>query len=291
MLIADGLSCTLDGRDLLSDVNVRLESGEILAILGPNGAGKSTLLKLLAREMTPTRGRVELNGRDLAQWSALALARQRAVLPQSESLRFPFDVRQVVSLGRYPWSAVSTDVERRIVAEAMEATGVSHFADRIYTTLSVGERARVQLARVLAQIWESAVGQTRYLLLDEPTASLDLAHQHEVLAAVRRFAARGAGVAMVLHDLNLALQYADRVLLMKGGRIEVAGPVHEALNANDIERVFDVDVDFVRRSDADGFWIAPRPHRRREHPGRVPGSPDLGAPGVVAGAPGVVAKK
>lgn len=263
MLVAQDISYAIDGHQLLAEASLQLAGGEVLAILGPNGAGKSTLLRLLAREHSPGAGRIELNRKALHDWSPTELARRRAVLPQVESLRFAFDVRQVVQLGRYPWNAGHSDKEARILDQAMRAAGVERFASRAYTTLSAGERARVQLARVLAQIWEpSPDGRARFLLLDEPTASLDLAHQHDVLGAIRQFATTGAGVAMVLHDLNLAMRYADRVLLMKDGRIDSTGPVREILDVTHIERVFDVQVDLLTSANSEHPWIAPRPRSR-----------------------------
>lgn len=258
MLVAEGACCVLDGRNVLRGVDLRLAAGEVLAILGPNGAGKSTLLRLLAREIAPTVGRVELNGRALDKWSAVELARQRAVLPQADSLRFAFEVREVVRLGRYPWNGGASDREKQVVEQAMRAAGVQQFAARSYTSLSGGERARVQLARVFAQIWEPPQRGAHFLLLDEPTASLDLAHQHEVLNAVRGFASRGAGVALALHDLNLASRYADRVLLMKDGAVDTIGNARDVLTVPNIGRVFDVDADLLEDERSEHPWIASR---------------------------------
>lgn len=260
MLVAEHLGVESDGRILLEDASLQLQRGEVLAVLGPNGAGKSSLLRLLARESVPSRGRIELDGRPLAEWSATELARHRAVLPQAESLRFAFAARDVVALGRHPWNGGGRR-DAEIVAESMQATGVQHLATRAYTRLSAGERARVQLARVLAQIWDAPDARTRYLLLDEPTANLDLAHQHEIMAALRRFAATGVAVMIVLHDLNLASEYADRAMLMKGGRIHAIGPVLDVLDAPHIAEVFEVDVELLSRAGGARPWIAPKPRR------------------------------
>lgn len=261
MLSASGLCCTLDGRQLLLDAHMTLTGGEVLAVVGPNGAGKSTLLRLLTRDQSPSAGNIELNGRPLASWAPDALARCRAVLPQSDSLRFAFDARAVVTLGRYPWGEQAGAHADRIVTEALGAAGVAHLASRSYTQLSAGERARVQLARVLAQIWEPRHGGARFLFLDEPTASLDISHQHEVLATLRRFAADGVGILVVLHDLNLALEYSDRALLLKQGRIVSSGATREVLTAERVAEVFDVDVDLLPRGPDRPPWIAPRPRR------------------------------
>lgn len=259
MLRARGICCALDGRPLLGNLDLDVLPGEVVAILGANGAGKSTLLRLLARELAPTSGHIELNNRALQEWSALELARQRAVLPQSESLRFPFEARQVVALGRFPWEGENAASTKAIVDAALRAAEVSHLADRPYTRLSAGERARVQFARVLAQVWEADGSRQRLLLLDEPTTSLDLAHQHSVLAMTRRFAQAGAGVIMVLHDPNLALQYSDRALLLKEGRLLASGRTQDVLSADRILEGFGIEVDLIPRPGTNRHWIAPRP--------------------------------
>lgn len=253
------LSYAVGGRSLIEAISLEVRPREVLAILGPNGAGKTTLLRLMAREISPTHGDISLNGRPLACFSSIELARLRAVLPQAESLNFAFLARQVVSLGRYPWGGGASAAEAGVVVAAMHAAGIEFLASRPYTQLSAGERARVQLARVLAQIWGPAEGEARFLLLDEPTANLDLAHQHDVLNTIRRVSRTGVGVIMVLHDLNLAQQYADRVLLLRSGRAEATGEPAEVLNAETIRRVFDVDVDLLGAGSSSFPWIATRP--------------------------------
>jgi iron complex transport system ATP-binding protein len=267
MMLARSLSYVADKRCVIEAMNLDLKPNEVLAILGPNGAGKTTLLRLLARELSPTSGVISLDGRTLESLSSIELARRRAVLPQSESLRFAFLSHQVVSLGRYPWGGGAGAADTEIVAFAMRAVGVEALALRPYTQLSAGERSRVQLARVLAQIWRSSETEDRYLLLDEPTANLDLAHQHDVLATVRDFAATGVGIVMILHDLNLAYQYADRVLLLRSGRVEATGTPADVLDGETIRRVFDVDVDFLDGGPSSRPWIAARPRSRPAKPG------------------------
>jgi len=244
-LIADHLSYHAGGRPLLSDVSLSVEPGCFHAILGPNGAGKSTLLRLLARELQPAQGRITLDGRALAEWEPASLARQRAVLPQSESLRFGFKVAQVVALGRLPCLRHAAAREAEIIEEALRLTDALHLKDRIYPTLSGGERQRVQLARVLVQIWDAPEAGARYLLLDEPTSSLDLRHQHDALRVAKDFAARGAGVAAVLHDPNLALQYADEVSLLCGGALIAQGAPAEVLSADNLRHVYGVEVQMI----------------------------------------------
>lgn len=259
MIRAQDLSYTIGSRWLVRSVDLEVRPREVLAVLGPNGAGKTTLLRLLTGEVRPSRGGITVDEEPLSNFDTAELARRRAVLPQSESLRFGFLGHEVVALGRYPWGGGAGPHETSIVTEAMRAAGALAFAARTYTQLSAGERARVQLARVFAQIWAQPDHGSRYLLLDEPTANLDLAHQHEVLGAVRQFSSTGAGVIMVLHDLNLAQRYADRVLLMHEGRVRAMGKPGDVLTAETIRRVFDVDVDFFPAGTSAPSWIAVRP--------------------------------
>nr|WP_230840423.1 heme ABC transporter ATP-binding protein [Gloeobacter morelensis] len=239
MLRAEGVGVHLAGRWLLEQVSLEAIPGEVIAIIGPNGAGKSTLLKTLAGEIQPTRGGVSMAGKPLADWPARARACVRAVLPQSSTLAFAFRVFEVVLMGRTPHSrGLEGERDRQIAREAMAAAGVAHLAERLYPTLSGGEKQRVQLARVLAQIWEAPPDSPRYLLLDEPTASLDLTHQHGTLAMARDFARRGAAVVSVLHDLNLAAQYADRLALLKDGKLLGVGAPDTVLTPEWIETGF-----------------------------------------------------
>lgn len=249
-LECDQLGVGVPGRPLLATVHARFAPGGVTAILGPNGAGKSTLLSMLSGQRAPRSGRVLVAGKPLPDWSASALARQRAVLPQETAVAFDFTVQEVVEMGRFPHRQHPSRHETRIVREAMESTGVAHLARRSVNTLSGGERARAHLARALAQIWEPLPGgATRWLLLDEPTAALDLAHQHQTMALVRRWAVeQGVGVVAVLHDLNLALRYAGALVLMGQGCCEV-GPTTQTLTPQAIARVWGVACTEVRASD------------------------------------------
>ncbi|MFP5306137.1 MAG: heme ABC transporter ATP-binding protein, partial [Gammaproteobacteria bacterium] len=218
--------------------------------------GKSTLLRLLAGELRSQAGRIDCAGRPLAAWSARELARLRAVLPQREQLSFGFTVEEVVHLGRLPCPQHSPQREREIVRAALDTTGVSHLRARRYPSLSGGERARVQLARVLAQIWEPVELGPRTLLLDEPTASLDLAHQHRCLAVARRFAAQDVAVVVVLHDPNLVMAYADRVTLLCCGETIACGTPQEVLTPHHLSRVYGVEVTLLASETAARPYIA-----------------------------------
>ena len=239
-LDARSVSLRRGGRLLLDGVSLDLRPGELHAVLGANGAGKSSLLRVLAGEWTAQAGEVRLNGRPMREWSLPARARQRAVLPQDDELRFGFTAQEVVSLGRLAFADGAAGDNAAAVSAALAETGTLHLAGRDHTTLSGGERQRVHLARVLAQLASDGSDDLhgRYLLLDEPTAALDLAHQHGFLALARARAARGAGVLAVLHDINLAAQYADRISLLVEGRLVAQGAVSSVLTAGHLRSAF-----------------------------------------------------
>ncbi len=225
------------GRPILDDAAIEVRAGEVHALVGPNGAGKSTLFGVLAGDVTPAAGSVVLDGADLRRHSPRALARLRAVLLQQNAVSFPFSVAEVVRMGRAPWARTADEADDDArVAEAMRSTETEGLADRTVTSLSGGERARVALARVLAQ-------GTGILLLDEPTAALDLKHQEDVLRVVRDRARAGDAVAIVLHDLNAALANADRVTLLDGGRVVASGAPKDVLTAERIAAVYRQTVD------------------------------------------------
>jgi iron complex transport system ATP-binding protein len=232
MLACRSLCVRASWRRLLVDIDLAVGPGEFLAVLGENGAGKTTLLRALAGEpLVPLRvtGGVELCGRPIAQWSARRRAQLRAVLPQHTDVSFAFTAEEVAVLGRYPHSGLTAD-DRAIAQRALVLADAAHLAQREVATLSGGERARVFLAAVFAQLWETESDLPRFLLLDEPTAALDLAHQHHLLATAREFAAqRGLGLLAILHDLNLAAQYADRLLVLRDGRLLAQGAPREVL--------------------------------------------------------------
>ena len=250
-LCARGVGVRVGTSTLLHGVDLQLAPGEVGAILGPNGAGKSTLLSVLAGLRAPDSGRVTLNGHTVSPAQVHQLARHRAVLPQETAVAFDFRVQEVVELGRYPHHVQPSRHETAIVQAAMQATGVEHLSQRAVASLSGGERARVQLARVMAQIWEaSADAAPRWLLLDEPTAALDLRHQHETLSTVQRWAReQGVGVLAVLHDPNLALRYADRAWVLDGGVLQASGAPVRVLRPALVQRVWQVQASTVRAAD------------------------------------------
>ena len=237
-LIAHALAVALGARRVLDAVAATMRSGRVTAILGPNGAGKSTLLRALAGLVTPARGGVTLGDRAVAALSDRERARRIGYLPQAAAVHWNVTVREVVTLGRIahrtPFAAPSARDRERIVA-ARSATETTALADRRIADLSGGERARVLLARVLA-------GEPDWLLADEPLASLDPAHQIDILDRLRGVARQGRGVVLVLHDLAQAARIADDVLLLREGRVVAAGPAAAILTPERMAEVFDVRV-------------------------------------------------
>ncbi|MFS6530549.1 heme ABC transporter ATP-binding protein [Microbacterium aurugineum] len=226
-----------EGRTILDDASIDVHSGEIHALVGPNGAGKSTLFGVLAGDVTAHAGTVELDGRPLDRVAPRMLARQRAVLLQENTVTFPFSAEQVVRMGRTPWARTpAAEEDDDLVSSAMAQTEVTTLRARAVPSLSGGERARVALARVIAQ-------STGILLLDEPTAALDLKHHEDVMRLIRTRADAGIAVAIVLHDLNAALAHADRVTLLADGRVAATGTASEVLSAERIEQVYGQAVD------------------------------------------------
>ena len=235
-LAAEGLGVTLGGRAVLDGVTVALRPGEVTAVLGPNGAGKSTLLACLAGLRRPDRGLARLDGAPVLDRPARARARVVAYLEQTPEIAWAVDVRTLVGLGRIPFTGARGPgaEDRGAVDAAMARTGVTAFADRLVTTLSGGERARVLLARALA-------GEPRWLLADEPLAGLDPGHAFDACDLFRAVAAGGAGVVLTLHDLPLAARVADRVLVLADGRLVADGDPAEALTPERLVEVYGVE--------------------------------------------------
>jgi len=224
------------GVEILAGVTLDIAYGRVLALVGPNGAGKSTLLSVLTGDAPPSTGTVELDGRPLAQWRARELARARSVLLQSHQVAFSFTAADVVEMGRAPWiNTARADDDDRLIAEALRRADVSHLREREFPSLSGGEKARVSLARVVAQ-------DTPVVLLDEPTAALDLRHQEDVLRIARELAAEGRAVVVVLHDLSLAGAYADEIAVIDRGRLVAHGQPAEVLAEERIAEVYGIPV-------------------------------------------------
>jgi iron complex transport system ATP-binding protein len=253
VLQAEGVHIRRQGRWVLQDVNLSAHPGRVLALIGPNGAGKSSLLGALAGWITPSVGEVSLDGRSLSDWPTMALARRRAMLSQNVQLGFAFRAEEVVMLGRTPSGRHAGQTQDAVIVEqALRLAQVAHLRGRSYLELSGCEQQRVQLARVLAQVWEQEEGPA-WLLLDEPEAGLDIAHQHAMLQQMHALSRRGYGVIVVLHDLNLAARYADEVAVMAQGRLVRVGVPDRALDPLALSKVYGLALD--RLPVKDGNWV------------------------------------
>ncbi len=249
LLVAHEIRVTVGQRPLLWNVSIELFPGEILGLLGPNGAGKSTLLRVLAVVLTPQAGTVRLRGRALSEWPPTELAKHRAVLSQHHEIAFGFTAWEVALLGRLPYHHGTPSArDRAIVCQALERMNATALAPRPYLSLSGGERTRIQLARVLAQVWHEPP-QPAVLLLDEPTAALDLAHALQLLQQLRALAESGFAVIVVLHDLNLAAVLCDRVALIKDGMLRYLGRPRELFKPSILLDVFSLRCSVSERFD------------------------------------------
>jgi len=247
-LVARRLSYEVGRARLLAQVSSRFDSGQLTMLIGNNGAGKTTLLRTLAGFLKPTSGSVSINGDDLRTLSLKALARRRAVLPQHDALNASFSVQEIVAFAALPYT--HRTIHRRIAglfAEIIESLEIKHLQQRLYHSLSGGERQRVRLARVIlqARLSEQPPG---WLLLDEPLTYLDWGHQHKLLAYLHRLADEGLGVLAILHDLNLARQYAAQLCLLHNGKMLAFGKSREVLSQDNVRNVFGMDVAIDRSS-------------------------------------------
>ncbi len=262
MISLHNVAYLIGAKALVSDVSFEVMPGAVTALVGANGAGKSTSLKLMSGQWTPSKGDVRIDGQPVGEIPVDELALRRSVLSQQSALTFGFKVDEVVQLGRTPHGS-SAAFDAEIASRAMEIAGVSHLKDRFYPTLSGGEQQRVHLARALAQIWEQPSKGERYLLLDEPTASLDLAHQHAVLETARDCADAGVGVFTILHDLNLAAQYADRIIVLHQGHMIADGSPADVLTPEIILKAYDMPVMVTPHPCASCPMVVPIPGRNR----------------------------
>jgi len=245
MLSTENIEYGVGNKKILNGISAQFEAGKINVILGPNGSGKSSFLKIFSGEIHHFNGAICYGDESIKNLTVEKLARVRAVMSQQTELSFPLTVEEVVMMGRYPHFAFSpTAKDLDICRQAMEKMSLVSFTERNYLTLSGGEKQRVQFARVLAQIWES--GQSlRYLFLDEPLNSLDVNYQQEFLQAAKEFADHNTVVIAILHDVNLAIQYADELFFIREGKLVAKGSPAEIISSSLLENVFRVNTTII----------------------------------------------
>ncbi|VUD59435.1 Hemin import ATP-binding protein HmuV [Thalassocella blandensis] len=253
VLHVQALSFSKNKAQLLRDITFSVPAGEVLAIVGPNGAGKSTLLKILAGD-EPCHGDVLIGGQHQGQWALKKRARHLAVLPQFSLLNFPYTVEQVVGLGRTP-HATGAAVDNEIVQQVMQELDIAYLQGRLYPALSGGEKQRTQIARVFCQVWREADANPRLMLLDEPTTALDLGHQQQLMRAITQIAKRGVAVVMVVHDINLALAHADKVLALQCGEMVAYGNTNEVLTESVLQHLFSAQIKLIQHPDKPTFMV------------------------------------
>jgi len=242
-LVAEHVDVRIGDAALLTDVSIEVRPGELVVVLGPNGAGKSTLLSALAGDRAVDGGAVRLGETPLQAIPAARQAELRAVVAAPPQLAFDFTVADVVAMGWLHGERFGPDAHAHALVDVLEACELADLADRVFMTLSSGERQRAQFARGLLQLWRPADDTSpRWLLLDEPTANLDIAHAIALLSALRDQAERGLGVLAIVHDLDLGARFADRIVLLERGRVAAAGRLAEVMTSETLSHVYGTPV-------------------------------------------------
>ncbi len=242
---------------LVHPVSLKMQSGEFVVVMGANGAGKSTLLKMMSGTLPATAGDILFKGKPIHQYQTEELAKQRAVLSQHYHISFPLSAREIVMMGRYPYfNDKPLHRDEEMVTDCMRSMEVTHLSERNYQTLSGGEAQKVQMCRVMAQIGETSATNEKLLLLDEPVSHLDIKYQHQLLKEAKHLCGKNVAVLAVLHDVNLALKYADRILFMKQGELIKELNKKEAITASLLKEVFDVDAKIFDMPDGTGKFVS-----------------------------------
>lgn len=246
MLRTENICYRIGKKAILKNISIDFMPGEFNMILGPNGSGKSTFLKIFSGELKPEKGNVLIDGKIINSIKKEDFAKVRAVMTQQPELGFPLSVEEVVMMGRYPHFVFNpSNKDKAICAEAIDKMRIQYLTGRNYLTLSGGEKQRVQFARVLAQIWELPVTGNRYLFLDEPLTNLDINYQQAFLIVAKELVKMNTVLVAIIHDINLSIQYADKLFFIKEGEIVASGKPLEVLSPDLIKHVFDVDARII----------------------------------------------
>lgn len=249
MLKIDDIHYSIGAKQILRGISINFAPGLFHVIVGPNGSGKSTFLKVFSGDQHPQKGLVQFDDRNIFKLQKIALAKRRSVMSQQAELHFPLSVSEIVMMGRYPHFDYQPSAKDKLIyEEVVQDMELTPFLNRDYLTLSGGEKQRVQFARALAQIWEAPQDGSRYLFLDEPINNLDIHYQHQFLQLAKKFTTPHTVTVAVLHDINLAIQYADTISFMKTGELVSTGRPAEVVSAALIKNVFDIPVEIIRHS-------------------------------------------
>lgn len=253
MIKAQNISYKIGEKTIIENINLEINCGEITTILGANGAGKSTLLKCLSGMIKQSDGEIFFDHKKIGDYSVKELAKKRAVLSQSNPVTFAFSVSEIVAMGRNPYSDRFEKGNEKIIEEALKQVDALHLKNRIFFTLSGGEQQRVQLARVLVQIWRR---EKAYLFLDEPTSALDLKHQYELLKIIKNLVKDyEIAVIAILHDINLAANFSDKAILLKAGKLFKYGLKKDVLNEENLAEIFDVQIKSLCQENQNYFFV------------------------------------
>ncbi|MEI6265559.1 MAG: heme ABC transporter ATP-binding protein [Sphingobacteriia bacterium] len=246
MIKLNSIEYVIGSKKLVSDISLTVKDGECLVIMGANGAGKSTLLKIIAGSIKPSKGHVIIDEANIDQLHPNLLAQKRAVLSQHYHLIFPLTVEEVVMMGRYAfYNSNPSKNDYAIVKESLELMNIGHLSNRIYQTLSGGEAQKVQMARVMSQVYVETNDPQKYLLLDEPVSHLDVHFQYELMRIANEYSKKGGTVIAVLHDINLALKYADRIIFLKDGLLKYDLNRSDKIDVNLIKDIFNAEAQII----------------------------------------------
>ena len=247
ILDIQSLNYTINKKVIISDISFNVNEGDFISIIGPNGSGKSTLIKLISDDIKADSGFIEILGKKLTDWDAIELAKSRSILPQFNNLSFPFTVIDVIKMGRY--AVEMKENENIIYQKLLEIFDLNDLEKQIYTTLSGGEKQRVQLARVIAQIWSNSYHK-KVLFLDEPTAFLDIKHQLSLFKFLKSLNDMGLTIIMVIHDISQAILHSNKIMLMKEAKLIDYGQVDKIINNGLLNEVFDVcfDIEHLKKN-------------------------------------------
>ncbi len=241
----------IDNKKIINDVSFQIEFNDFISIVGPNGSGKSTLIRLISGDILPNDGRVYILGKQQCDWDISDLACQRSILGQFNNLSFAFTVMDVLKMGVFPLKSKLIELsEKNLYDKLLNVFDLEHLKEQIYTTLSGGEKQRVQLARVISQIWSSDNFDKKILILDEPTSFLDIKHQLSLFSFLKDLNNKGLTIVMVMHDINQAIVNSNKILFLKSGKLIDFGNTDLVVNNSILKDVFDVNfkIEYLKKS-------------------------------------------